>query len=464
MVNWEKVKVAVIGIMMLSIGLLQMGSHIHVTADNIGDKTMSASVMYVPDLCYSPTVHDFGYVIEGETHQTTFDIWNCGTDTLTWSLGIVHTWISPSPTSGSSTGEHDTVTVTIDTSGLSPGDYTGFVSISANDGGGLRYFNVNFTVHRPPHTPTTPSGPSSGEVDTYLAYTTSTTDPDGHQVRYGWDANNDLIVDHWSSSYYPSGAPHTVNIKFGSTGTYHIRVKAEDKHGALSSFSAAKTVTITGANTAPLPPATPSGPISGEPNSSYTYSTSTIDPNDDQVKFYFDWGDGTGNWTSLVASEAPVSLAHAWQTDGIYPIRVKAQDEHGAESEWSNILNITISSNVPPNKPPRPSGPTSGRAGVSYTYSAYGIDTNEDQVYLVFDWADGTTSEWMGPYNSGDTISASHIWTTQGTYAIKVKAKDEHGLESIWSDPLAVSMPYERQTLWERIIEWILHLFEITIT
>ena len=84
----------------------------------------------VPDLVYSPTSHDFGFVEEGETYQTTFDIWNAGTDTLTWNLGIVHTWISPLPTSGSSTGEHDTVTVTIDTTGLSPGSYSGFVSIS----------------------------------------------------------------------------------------------------------------------------------------------------------------------------------------------------------------------------------------------------------------------------------------------------------------------------------------------
>ena len=462
MVKWEKVKVAVIGIMMLSIGLMQMVSHGYVTAEDIGDQTMSSSAIFVPDLCYSPTFHDFGYLTEGKTQQTTFDIWNCGTGTLTWSLGIVHTWISPNPTSGSSTGEHDTVTVTVDTAGLSPGYYTGFVSISANDGGGLRYFNVNFTVHEPPNTPTTPSGPSYGEVDTYLSYTTSTIDPDGDQVRYGWDVNNDFIVDHWSSYYYPSGATHTVNIKFGSAGTYHLRVKAEDEHGAPSSFSAPKTVTITGANTGPLPPATPSGPIGGESNISYTYSTSTIDPDDDQVKFYFDWGDGTGNWTSFVASEASISYSHAWETDGIYPIRVKAQDEHGAESEWSSVLNVTISSNVPPNKPPPPSGPTSGRAGVSYTYSAYGIDTNEDQVYLIFDWADGTTSEWIGPYNSGDPISASHIWDTQGTYAIKVKVKDEHALESVWSDPLAVSMPLTHQPGIIRIIEWILQLFRIT--
>jgi hypothetical protein len=35
----------------------------------------------------------------------------------------------------------------------------------------------------------------------------------------------------------------------------------------------------------------------------------------------------------------------------------------------------------------------------------------------------------------------SHIWNTQGSYSIKVKAKDASGAESVWSDPLPVSMP-----------------------
>ena len=35
----------------------------------------------------------------------------------------------------------------------------------------------------------------------------------------------------------------------------------------------------------------------------------------------------------------------------------------------------------------------------------------------------------------------SHIWDNTGNYEIKVKAKDENGAESEWSDPLEVAMP-----------------------
>ena len=101
-----------------------------------------------PDLVYSPTSHDFGNVAQGQTYQTTFQIWNGGSGTMTFNLGIVHTWISPNPTGGKSDGSWDkvTITVTIDTTGLSLGSHSGFVSITANDGGGVQYFNIDCTL------------------------------------------------------------------------------------------------------------------------------------------------------------------------------------------------------------------------------------------------------------------------------------------------------------------------------
>jgi len=50
------------------------------------------------------------------------------------------------------------------------------------------------------------------------------------------------------------------------------------------------------------------------------------------------------------------------------------------------------------------------------------------------------------------------------SFEIKVKAKDINGAESDWSNPLPIIMPYEHQTLLEIIIEWILHLFGVTIS
>jgi len=67
----------------------------------------------------------------------------------------------------------------------------------------------------------------------------------------------------------------------------------------------------------------------------------------------------------------------------------------------------------------------------------------------MFDWGDGTYSEWQGPYESGDNISSENSWNSQGNYDIRIKAIDDpnddgdisDGIESEWSDSLQVSMP-----------------------
>jgi len=96
--------------------------------------------------------------------------------------------------------------------------------------------------------------------------------------------------------------------------------------------------------------------------------------------------------------------------------------------------------NQPPDKPTI-SGPASGKSETEYTYKGVSYDDNGDQLFYLFDWGNGMTSFIQGPYESGEECSGSGIWFEEGNYEIKVKAIDEHGAESNWSDPLIVSMP-----------------------
>jgi len=96
--------------------------------------------------------------------------------------------------------------------------------------------------------------------------------------------------------------------------------------------------------------------------------------------------------------------------------------------------------NTPPITPSKPSGPKSGKAGTSYSYSSSTTDPDGDQIWYKWDWGD-ETSGWDGPYDSGDTATASHVWDERGDYNIKVKAKDVHDEESPWSNQLAITMP-----------------------
>ena len=96
-------------------------------------------------------------------------------------------------------------------------------------------------------------------------------------------------------------------------------------------------------------------------------------------------------------------------------------------------------SSNPPNKPAL-TGPTRGKVNEVYTYTATATDPDGDDIYYLFDWGDGTTSGWLGPYESGVQESASHSWSEQETYTIKAKAKDTNDAESGWVT-LEMTMP-----------------------
>jgi hypothetical protein len=95
-----------------------------------------------------PPSHDFGSVPNGQTREWTFDITNCGAGTLTWTVSADKKWITVNPTSGSTTTETDTVTVSIDTTGLECGKkYTGTITVSSD--GGTKQGTITVNVPEP---------------------------------------------------------------------------------------------------------------------------------------------------------------------------------------------------------------------------------------------------------------------------------------------------------------------------
>jgi len=83
-----------------------------------------------PSLARSPT-----FVDVGEAGTTgVFEVWNAGGGSLSYAIETDRPWFSVSPSAGTSSGEHDPITVTVDRSGLLPDTYSGVATISPSVG------------------------------------------------------------------------------------------------------------------------------------------------------------------------------------------------------------------------------------------------------------------------------------------------------------------------------------------
>jgi len=80
--------------------------------------------------------------------------------------------------------------------------------------------------------------------------------------------------------------------------------------------------------------------------------------------------------------------------------------------------------NIKPTKPVKMSGTSSGKTGAEYQFNYYSTDKNNDYLWLLWDWDDGSELEWSGPYKSYQTGSCTHKWSKPGTYNVRVQARD----------------------------------------
>ncbi len=192
----------------------------------------------------------------------------------------------------------------------------------------------------PPEIPEKPDGPSEGVQYGELTFSTSTTDPEGEQIRYGWDFDEDDVVDKWTN-FYNSGETVYASHIWEVPGVYDIKVMAEDLNNRQSGWSEPLTVTI-GENSAPEKP-TITGPTSGKVGVPLDFNVVTTDPEGHDIYYMVLWGDGNmEDYTGPYASGEEATFSHVWSSVGEFNIIVKAQDHFGAKSPQNNLeLSIT---------------------------------------------------------------------------------------------------------------------------
>jgi len=186
-------------------------------------------------------------------------------------------------------------------------------------------------------------------------------------------------------------------------------------------------------NTAPNTPSTPTGRSLGYTGTSYRYSTSATDPDGEQIKYTFDWGDGNTSETGLVTSGTTTSRSHSWSSPGIYHVKARATDSRGAVSKWSHSKQVTISTAPPDN--PSPGNYAIGVAiDAELSWTGGDPDPGDTVTYDVY-FGTGSNPPLTVQNQPGTRYDPGTL-AYNTTYYWKIVAGDNHGLETegpVWS-------------------------------
>jgi len=166
---------------------------------------------------------------------------------------------------------------------------------------------------------------------------------------------------------------------------------------------------------------------------------------------YYDYAEGIA-----VDGSGNIYLAGYTESTNFPTKNPLQQDSAGNKDAFVAVVSTSdIIPNSPPSIPSAPLGENSGFVYAAYIYSTSSSDPDEDQVKYTFDWGDGTTTT-TDLFDSGETASASHSWSSAGIYWIRAMATDSKGAASGWSAVFVVEI-IERE-------EWPLYYPDFTDT
>ena len=143
------------------------------------------------------------------------------------------------------------------------------------------------------------------------------------------------------------------------------------------------------------------------------------DPDGDSVTVVVNWGDGTSS------TGGSSSATHIYTSTGTFTVTITATDSRGA-STTSSCVTITVNP-APGNNPPEISScsrsSSSIKPGDSLTIN-YAISDPENDAFTVkVNWGDSSIT-------TGGSSSASHTYSSTGTFSISVNATDSKGASS----------------------------------
>lgn len=143
----------------------------------------------------------------------------------------------------------------------------------------------------------------------------------------------------------PEEGPVTVHVTVVAPNvedqTYTGYVKVVNTENASDYENIPATLKTTHIGCPPSKP-TITGKTSGKPGTKYDYTFVSTDPNNKELAYYIDWGDGSNTgWIGMYSSGTPVKLTHKFTSKGSFTIKAKARNTDDDESDWGT-LQVTM--------------------------------------------------------------------------------------------------------------------------
>jgi chitodextrinase len=163
------------------------------------------------------------------------------------------------------------------------------------------------------------NGPYDGVIDKEIEFDGSKSyDPDGIIMNYSWSFGDGT-----------TGFGEKVTHKY-SYGRYFVaELTVLDNSGARDTNKTAVFLSVPN-----RPPSIPiiSGPTNGSKDTKYSYVFGSTDPDNDDINYIINWGDGSTNESGFLPSGHYFSMLHSWAESGEYNITVKASDNQSSSS------------------------------------------------------------------------------------------------------------------------------------
>lgn len=271
--------------------------------------------------------------------------------------------------------------------------------------------------------------PTSGQAPIVVSFDASTSsDPDGTIASYTWNFGDGQNGSGVSGSHI-----------YANEGTFNVILTVIDNGGLMS--TASQTITVTApANTSPTAAFTATPEVGIPPLTVMFNAATSQDPDGTIATYDWDFGDGS-------AHKQGVAVTHTYASAGSYAAILTVTDNGAAQ----DVETHTITVNSPGNSIPTASFTTDPLLYMIFAHPPIYVDVDANGSSDV----DGTIASYNWIFGDGGTatgVTASHIYTTSGTYTIILTVIDDQGapasatktikiLNMVTIDPILIPNP-----------------------